>query len=380
MLNRGLTPIIHESVIKTAIMGGSFKDNLAAAAVGTAVTIGGAIDADKIGNATIGGSEWSKIALHATLGGVMAEAMGGDFRTGALAAGANEVMVSLLADSVMPEGNKIDPSGYQAATGRLMVYSQLIGVLAATITRGVADIGAAVAANATEYNYLKHLEMAQLNQELVGCDQRGDCDAIGAKFFDKHQANEKTLAEVCKVSKDGCIKGAVEIYEAVYGFQSGEYPNELDSRGRAIQAAFHVFNLDARSDTTGSIIAPTAEQFMAALGLDPNDPNVKIAARGLASIVAGKVGGKGQKGTRPSAEPFYKTTQQATQAAEALGYKKINETVKNQAVYKKGNSFITRDIDGHIGGAWKMAGSVKDLGKKATRDGTYDSNLERIGD
>lgn len=250
----------------------------------------------------------------------------------------------------MPEGNKIDPSGYQAATGRLMVYSQLIGVLAATITRGDADIGAAVAANATEYNYLKHLEMAKLNQEFVGCDQRADCDAIGAKFFDKHQANEKTLAEVCKVSKDGCIKGAVEIYEAVYGFQSGEYPNELDSRGRAIQAAFHVFNLDARSDTTGSIIAPTAEQFMAAMGLDPNNPNVKVAAGGLASIVAGKVGGKGQKGTRPSAEPFYKTTQQATQAAEALGYKKLTKPSRIRQYIRRGTVLLQEISMGILAG------------------------------
>lgn len=38
-----------------------------------------------------GGPE--KIALHALVGGSVAEAMGGDFRTGALAAGANEDLV-----------------------------------------------------------------------------------------------------------------------------------------------------------------------------------------------------------------------------------------------------------------------------------------------
>ncbi|MEW9539097.1 toxin C-terminal domain-containing protein [Agrobacterium radiobacter] len=41
---------------------------------------------------------------------------------------------------------------------------------------------------------------------------------------------------------------------------------------------------------------------------------------------------------------------------------------------------MTRDLDGHNGGAWKMATSVKDLGGKGTRLGTYDSNLNRIGD
>lgn len=41
------------------------------------------------------------------------------------------------------------------------------------------------------------------------------------------------------------------------------------------------------------------------------------------------------KGPRPLAEPVYKTNKEAKQAAEALGYKKINETVHGgQAVFK----------------------------------------------
>ncbi|MEN1833479.1 filamentous hemagglutinin N-terminal domain-containing protein [Pseudomonas lijiangensis] len=303
-----------DSLAKTAIMGGSLKDNLSGAIVGAAVSIGGAVGANKIGNATIGSSEWTKVALHATFGGLMAEAMGGDFRTGALAAGANEVMVNLLADSVLPEGNKLDPVAYQDATARLMAYSQLVGILASTITGGDAGVGAAVAANATEYNYLKHVEMAQLNKELAGCEGRGDCDAVGAKFFEKHIANKETLEKVCQVSKQGCMDAAVEIYEAVYGFQAGEYPEELDKRGREILATFHTFNLDARTDATGGIIAPTAESFMASLGLDPNDPNVRAAARGIASIIAGKVSGKGAKG---SAIP----TPLSTVASNGLAYK-----------------------------------------------------------
>ncbi|WP_408981254.1 toxin C-terminal domain-containing protein [Pseudomonas sp. B21-028] len=39
-----------------------------------------------------------------------------------------------------------------------------------------------------------------------------------------------------------------------------------------------------------------------------------------------------------------------------------------------------RDLDGHNGGAWKMADAVKALGRKEMRSGTYDINLKRIGD
>ena len=108
-------------------------------------------------------------------------------------------------------------------------------------------------------------------------------------------------------------------------------------------------------------------------------------AIGVASATPmGKLGGglaKVAKGARVTTGPVYKTTKEAKQAAEALGFKKINETVHGgQAVFQRGKDFITRDLDGHNGGAWKMADSVKALGSKETRAGTFDVNLNRIGD
>jgi len=78
--------------------------------------------------------------------------------------------------------------------------------------------------------------------------------------------------------------------------------------------------------------------------------------------------------------PVFKTTKEAAQAANGLGFSRIKETSNGQAVFSDGKRFITRDVDGHNGGAWKMADSVKNLGKKETRLGTFDSNLNRIGD
>ena len=90
---------------------------------------------------------------------------------------------------------------------------------------------------------------------------------------------------------------------------------------------------------------------------------------------------QGAKGARLLAEPVYKTTKEATFAAEKLGYKKINETIHDgEAVYKSGRDYITRDATGHNGGAWKMADSIKNLGSKETRLGTFDVNLRKIGD
>jgi filamentous hemagglutinin len=95
----------------------------------------------------------------------------------------------------------------------------------------------------------------------------------------------------------------------------------------------------------------------------------------IAMAILGGVTKSGAKG------PIYQSNKEAKIAAETLGFKKINETIHGgQAVYKKGDLYITRDLDGHNGGAWKMATSVKGLGSKGTRLGTYDSNLNRIGD
>lgn len=75
----------------------------------------------------------------------------------------------------------------------------------------------------------------------------------------------------------------------------------------------------------------------------------------------------------------------AKAAAEDLGYTVTNYTSHGAKVYKagkkaKGPAYITVDKDGHNGGVWKGASSVKNLGQKSTRSGTYDAELNRIGD
>ena len=70
----------------------------------------------------------------------------------------------------------------------------------------------------------------------------------------------------------------------------------------------------------------------------------------------------------------------AQELAKKMGFRKTNYYVKKQSIYQKGNKFITIDRTDHNGGFWKMADSVDDLVKKETRLGTYDQNLNKIGD
>jgi RHS repeat-associated protein len=63
-------------------------------------------------------------------------------------------------------------------------------------------------------------------------------------------------------------------------------------------------------------------------------------------------------------------------AARDLGYKldKGFGRMHGQDVFKNGSRYITRDIDSHSGGAWKM------FDRLGNRLGTFDKDLNRIGD
>lgn len=61
-------------------------------------------------------------------------------------------------------------------------------------------------------------------------------------------------------------------------------------------------------------------------------------------------------------------------------YRITNYLSHDQKVFYNGKDNISPDADGHVNGIWKKGKSPKALGSKATRDGTYDANLNRIAD
>ena len=154
----------------------------------------------------------AKIGLHAVMGGLAAEAAGGDFRTGALAAGVNEALVDSLAGWY--EGMEPD-----AKKSLLVMNSQVIGVLTAAAQGGdekSLQIGAQVAGTATQYNHLTDHEMRGLTKELSQCEAAGTCDQIAQAYFDWHKLNEQALNAACSGSTPAaCQAKAAEIHDAV---------------------------------------------------------------------------------------------------------------------------------------------------------------------
>ncbi|WP_313025159.1 two-partner secretion domain-containing protein [Pseudomonas lopnurensis] len=152
-----------QAVAQTALQGGSLSDNLQTALTGQVYHLMQAVAFNAAGDFADGkwaDIDWKdgsaeKIALHAVVGGLLSEATGSDFATGALAAGANEALVEQFSGLIKGDKNL-----------ELMV-SQLIGVAAATATGGDPAKAAELAKNATAYNRQLHPDEKALAKRLA---------------------------------------------------------------------------------------------------------------------------------------------------------------------------------------------------------------------
>jgi filamentous hemagglutinin len=143
----------------------------------------------------------AKIGMHAVMGGLAAEAAGGDFKTGALAAGLNEALVDSLAKQYadMPKEKR---------DSLLVMNSQLIGVLAAA-TQSDADAeslqtGAWVAGNATQYNYLTHQDVQDMLAKQAKCASDECKNQIREDYANLDESRNKQLASTCQNAPQLC--------------------------------------------------------------------------------------------------------------------------------------------------------------------------------
>jgi len=150
--------------IKTAVYGGSLKNNLADAAVGNATYIISAIAFKEVGDfasekqatAELAGDKataalWAeggaaRVAMHAAIGGMLSSAMGEDFTTGAVAAGANQALAQVLDNAIGQDGE------FRAG------MSQIVGILAASLAGKDAETASYIAQQADRFNRQMHPE------------------------------------------------------------------------------------------------------------------------------------------------------------------------------------------------------------------------------
>ncbi|BDU09884.1 hypothetical protein PRtIB026_A33380 [Pseudomonas sp. RtIB026] len=155
-------------LVKTAVNGGSLSDNLLQGLVSQAATVAAAVAFNNIGtyadkqvslaesakdNSTA--AMWKeggigRTALHALAGGAISSATGGDFTTGAVAAGASQAMAGVLKERFASK-----PELREA-------FAQLIGMTSAGLAGGDIHKGSWVAQMADQYNRQAHPDEMRL--------------------------------------------------------------------------------------------------------------------------------------------------------------------------------------------------------------------------
>ncbi len=130
-----------------------------------------AVSFDAVGGQRMVDGSVDKIAVHALIGGLLAQASGSSFLAGAVAAGANEALATSLRRTV----TQLDPEQRDLL---LTSASQLVGLLSAALAGGDAkalETGAWIAKNATQYNFLNHYEMVDFVGDMNACKGIDTC-------------------------------------------------------------------------------------------------------------------------------------------------------------------------------------------------------------
>jgi filamentous hemagglutinin len=219
----------------------------------------------------------SKIALHALIGGVLAEASGSDFLAGAVAAGANEALATELRRGI----TQLSPSQRDLL---LTSASQLVGLLSAAVVGGDAkavEAGAWIAKNATQYNFLNHSDMKDFVGDMKAC-QNDSCykDTWVAKYGDTtyDQLSEDNLQDALKTV------GPVRAHDLIGNIQAGLYQlNELNCVSSACQ--FYKDELFSRAIQAQSVLEKT---YVNGQGIVLSGLNAPVAIiRGAAGELAG---------------------------------------------------------------------------------------------
>lgn len=126
---------------------GTFKD----AMQGALYNILQATAFDSVGDLDLKGAGAGNTAMHALAGGLLAEAMGGDFKTGAVSAGASEALADVLQSGFL-KGDS------EQAQRMQQVAAQLVGIVAAASVNGDVQMGGDIAKSGMAYNRQLHPE------------------------------------------------------------------------------------------------------------------------------------------------------------------------------------------------------------------------------
>ncbi|AVE03622.1 filamentous hemagglutinin [Pseudomonas palleroniana] len=228
-----------------------------------------------------------KILVHAMVGGLLSQATGGDFKTGALAAGINEAAVVHLDSLVRGDKNLLSMS------------SQIVGVLAAASQKDAdaksIEKGGWVAKNATQYNYLLHHEVEKMLEEVDSKQTDAEKNEVRERYAQLDEARNQELASVCKAAPNACDALSSQLIEDEPKLR--ELAKSLAAQGHLKEAAT-IAALTINNNVTAGLTIATE----LAAQRDGEGSSFWTGAAGtlLGAAIGGmRPGGDGAKGTIP---------------------------------------------------------------------------------
>jgi len=353
-----------DTLAQTALQGGSLGDNFVNNLLGAVIDIGGAIAANKVGNLNLVEGSPTKIAAHALVGGLKSMALGGDFKTGALAGGANEALVQYLADLILPENYDPNMPGADQAKANLLAMSQLIAVLSAVIADTDPNIAANIAATATQYNYLSHSDLERAAHDLSACGNDAAC--ANTKYAEYHALSQKQDIEA--VAQCASNSGSCEGLSRIVAEAEAKTQKLKDLAASASPEAAKMFDLLIAENhgfqnmlagiTAGHSVAAIADTLVQTLGI--SHEMAMAAVEGLAMSVSGmaptiKTAGGGKN--KPKGGPAGSTEEAESTAPKGNAGNTKSDSAENVTYFrvegggtgfKTSQNRITANDDGSI--------------------------------
>ncbi|WP_422396307.1 DUF637 domain-containing protein [Pseudomonas trivialis] len=222
-----------------------------------------------------------KVIVHAMVGGLLSKATGGDFKTGALAAGINEALVVQLDTLVKGDKNLVSMS------------SQIVGVLAAASQKDAdaksMEQGGWVAKNATQYNYLNHDQLKRAAKMLLACGDDECRKAVFTRYKELSFAQDLEAAAACSADVTVCAKYSREVANTMANLDDihqtlGDGPAQEWEDLRQSNLGFQEMLATFTAGHTAGAIAEAVQQKW---GL--SDEQTKIVADNLVLVAAGGV-------------------------------------------------------------------------------------------
>ncbi|WP_424085060.1 filamentous hemagglutinin N-terminal domain-containing protein, partial [Pseudomonas sp.] len=317
------------SALKTVINGGSFGKNVGQAAIDLTASLLSGMIYERVGSALVGSDLSTKVAVHAIVGGLIAEAAGGDFASAAIAAGANKALIQTFGEDLFPG---------EAHERVLAMTSQLIGMTVAAGLGGNAkdqEVAGWVAQQGTIYNELQHKEVEALIGEARTCEAKNNCRDVINKYADLNEANEKRLNGICESDPAKCREAYSEWVMSYYKTHelisqaraSGSLPDEVSR----MLIAVDYMNTQSRDRVLAAGIAQNvfgaASNAAAGVGVDVAPETLGTLSKWTAILFG--VGKAGTKATGAAGESAGAMRRLDYEAAPYHG--KVDNAVKSRA-------------------------------------------------